>query len=422
MSELQEPVLRLQAFRFELILQTSQEKPFAQAAGCCRYVSNRALGLQNEFYELTGVHLNYADLCAQLTEWKTYEELGWLNEAPSQALQQALQNLEKGWERYFKSRRKGYKGEPVGKPAFKKKGKHGSFRFPQGTILEQHNSRIYLPKIGWVRYRNSQQVVGKVKNVTVTRKASKWFIAIQTERAVAKPIHSSTTTVGIDLGIVNFAALSTGQVIASLNSFRKLEESLSHAQRAMSHKTKFSKNWKKAQAKVQRIHVRIADTRRDFLHRFTHSISNNHAIVCLEDLRIKNMSASAAGTVEAPGTNVAAKSGLNKSILYQGWGECYRQLDYKQVWAGGRLVLVPPMYTSQTCPECDKVSELNRTTQARFCCIECGYQNHADIVGAINIRRAGLARIACEVSGAARPTAAGTTRSAKGDSTSLLAA
>ena len=359
MSELQEPVLRLQAFRFELILQTSQEKPFAQAAGCCRYVSNRALGLQNEFYELTGVHLNYADLCAQLTEWKTYEELGWLNEAPSQALQQALQNLEKGW----------------------------------------------------VRYRNSQQVVGKVKNVTVTRKASKRFIAIQTERAVAKPIHSSTTTVGIDLGIVNFAALSTGQVIASLNSFRKLEESLSHAQRAMSHKTKFSKNWKKAQAKVQRIHVRIADTRRDFLHRFTHSISNNHAIVCLEDLRIKNMSASAAGTVEAPGTNVAAKSGLNKSILDQGWGECYRQLDYKQVWAGGRLVLVPPMYTSQTCPECDKVSELNRTTQARFCCIECGYQNHADIVGAINIRRAGLARIACEVSGAAMQPAAGTHRS-----------
>lgn len=123
------------------------------------------------------------------------------------------------------------------------------------------------------------------------------------------------------------------------------------------------------------------------------------------------MSRSAAGTTEQPGRNVRAKSGLNKSILDQGWFEFRRQLDYKLAWAGGHLIVVPPQNTSRTCPACGHVSADNRQTQARFLCVECGFEENADLVGAINILRAGHAHCACEVSGAAMPPAAGTHRS-----------
>jgi len=186
---------------------------------------------------------------------------------------------------------------------------------------------------------------------------------------------------------------------------------LRHAQQAMSRKVKFSNNWKQAKAHVQRIHARIGNARRDYLHKTTTTISQNHAMVCIEDLQVRNLSRSAAGTVAAPGRNVKAKSGLNKSILDQGWFEFRRQLDYKLAWNGGHLIAVPPQNTSRTCPACGHMSADNRRTQARFECVACGLQEHADVVGAINVLRAGHARLACEVSGAVRPPAAGTRRS-----------
>ncbi|WP_370459842.1 RNA-guided endonuclease InsQ/TnpB family protein [Pusillimonas sp. ANT_WB101] len=178
----------------------------------------------------------------------------------------------------------------------------------------------------------------------------------------------------------------------------------------MSRKTKFSNNWKKAKARVQRIHSRIGNTRRDYLHKATSTISQNHAMVCIEDLQVRNMSKSAAGSTEKPGTNVRAKSGLNKAILDQGWFEFRRQLDYKLAWNGGYLIAVPPQNTSRTCPACGHVSKDNRQTQAQFACGECGLEENADLVGAINILRAGHARFACEVSDAVRSPAAGTRR------------
>ncbi|WGZ95384.1 MAG: transposase [Candidatus Thiothrix putei] len=158
---------------------------------------------------------------------------------------------------------------------------------------------------------------------------------------------------------------------------------------------KFSNNWKKAKAKVQKIHTKIANARRDFLHKATTTISQNHAVVFVEELQVWNMSQSAAGTAENPGTNVAAKSGLNKAILDQGWGEFRRQLDYKTVWNGGMLFTVPPQYTSQTCPCCGHVSADNRQTQACFACVACGYENHADVVGAVNVLERGHRLLAC---------------------------
>ena len=396
---------RLQAFKYELMPTCEQERNMRRFAGSCRFVFNRALALQKERYEQGEEKLGYAGLCKLLTEWRNGPETPWLADAPVHPLQQTLKDLERAYANFFAKR--------ANFPRFKKKGQHDSFRYPdpKQIKLDQANSRIFLPKLGWVRYRNSREVLGTVKNVTVSQSCGKWFVSIQTEREIQAPVPKATSAVGIDMGVTRFATLSDGTFYAPLNSFKRHEDRLRKAQQAMSRKTKFSNNWKKAKARVQRIHFRIGNARRDYLHKSTTAISQNHAMVCIEDLQVRNMSKSAAGTTEQPGKHVRAKSGLNKAILDQGWFEFRRQLDYKLAWAGGHLIVVPPQNTSRTCPACGHVSADNRQTQARFLCVECGFEENADLVGAINILRAGHAHCACEVSGAAMPPAAGTHRS-----------
>ena len=162
----------------------------------------------------------------------------------------------------------------------------------------------------------------------------------------------------------------------------------------MSRKQKFSNNWKKAKTKVQKLHTAIANARKDFLHQASTTLSQNHALVGIEDLQVKNMSQSAKGNREQHGKRVKQKSGLNRAILDQEWGELRRQLDYKVQWNGGILLAVPPQHTSQTCPVCGHVSKENRQTHAKFLCLDCGYENHADVVGAINVLERGYRLLA----------------------------
>lgn len=378
---------RLQAYKYELQPNGDQQRNMRRFVGSCRFVFNKALAMQKARYEQGEKKLGYAGLCKLLTEWKVQAETIWLTETPSQALQQTLKDLERAYTNFFAKR--------ADFPRFKKKGQTDSFRYPQGFKLDQGNSRIFLPKLGWIRYRNSRDVLGTPKNITISSNGGKWLVSIQTEREVAEPVHPSASIIGIDVGITRFATLNDGGYIEPLNTFRRHEQRLARYQRAMSRKTKFSNNWKKARARVQKFHTRIANVRRDFLHKCSTTISQNHAIVCIEDLQVRNMSKSAAGNGEAPGRNVKAKSGLNKSILDQGWAEFRRQLEYKQSWRGGDVLAVPPRNTSRTCPACGHVSAENRQTQARFACVDCGYEANADLVGAINILAAGHAVLAC---------------------------
>jgi putative transposase len=228
----------------------------------------------------------------------------------------------------------------------------------------------------------------------VSQSCGKWFIAIQTEREVVPPVHEATSAIGVDLGIARFATLSDGTAIAPVNSFRKHQRRLARAQRAVARKKKFSRNWVKANRRVQRIHATIAHVRRDFLHKSSTALSKNHALICIEDLKVRNMSKSAKGSKEQPGTNVKAKSGLNRAILDQGWSEFRRQLEYKQAWRGGLVVAVPPHHTSQRCACCGHVDAANRKSQARFECVACSYRNNADVNAASNILAAGHAVLA----------------------------
>lgn len=235
-------------------------------------------------------------------------------------------------------------------------------------------------------------------------------MSIQTEREVAQPVPQSTTAVGIDMGIARFATLSNGTFYAPLNSFKWHETALRKTQQAMSRKVKFSSNWKKAKARVQCIHSRIGNARRDYLHKTTTTISQNHAMVCIEDLQVRNLSKSAAGSTEKPGKNVRAKSGLNKSILDQGWFEFRRQLDYKLTWRGAWLVAAehePHLSVLRSClggepPDTGAV----RVRGVRFRGKRRSGRRDQCVKGGT--------RCACEVSGAVMPPAAGTHRSDSG--------
>ena len=379
---------RLQAFQYELMPDGNQQRAMRRFAGSCRFVFNKALALQNANREAGSKFIRYVEMANLLPAWKI--EFAWLRESPWQALQHALKNLDRAFTNFFEKRAE--------YPRFKKRGYADSFRFPQGFKLDQANSRIFLPKLGWLRYRNSRQVLGTVRNVTVSNRNGKWLVSLQTAREVEQPV-AQGDAVGIDLGVVRFATLSDGTVFAPHSRFKQDLAALGKAQRAMSRKKKFSHHWKKAKARVQRLHVRMANARRDYLHKTSTTISKNHAMVVVEQLQVSNMSRSAAGSVEHPGSNVRAKAGLNRSILNQGWAEFRRQLEYKMLWAGGQFLTVPPHNTSRRCPQCGHVCGENRRTQADFACIDCGYSENADLVGAINILRAGHARFACEVNG-----------------------
>ena len=380
---------RRQAFQYELKPAGGQQRLMRRYAGSCRFVYNKALALQQANHEAGEKFIGYVAMAKHLTSWRNGEETPWLKEAPVHPLQQALKDLDKAYQNFF--------AKCADFPRLKRKGSGDSFRYPdpKQIKLDQGNSRLFLPKLGWIRYRNSREVLGAVRNVTVSRSGSKWYISIQTQREVGQPVPTATTAIGIDLGIACFATFSDGSHIAPLNSFKTKAAKLAKYQRRMAHKQKFSHNWKKAKAKVQKIHTQIANARRDFLHKATTTISQNHAVVFIEDLQVRNMSQSAAGMVENPGKNVAQKSGLNKAILDQGWGDFRRQLGYKMTWNGGILFAVPAHHTSQTCPCCGHISKDNRQTQARFACVECGYENHADVVGAINVLERGHRLLAC---------------------------
>ena len=372
-------------FKYRLEPTPEQRQKFAQFAGACRSVYNKILSMNNARYEparfnLHTPRINYNDSAGLLKLWKQSDEDGWLKETDSQVLQQALRDLDQAYTNLFAGRTQA--------PTCRKKFLNDSFRYPQRFEVERN--QVKLPKIGWVTFKRHRPIIGEIKHVTVSRKGEHWFVSFQTECEVDEPIHPSPTPVGIDMGIAKFATLSTGKPYEPLNSFRKHEAKLAKEQGKLAQQIKFSNRWRIRQGRIGRLHTKIANCRHDYLHQVSSEISKNHAVVVLEDLKVSTMSRSARGTIEQPGRRVAQKSGLNKSILDQGWSRFRHMLEYKQAWAGGMVITVPPQYTSQTCAECGCVDSHSRPTQGRFSCIHCGHTDNADVNAARNILAVGL--------------------------------
>ena len=377
------------AYKVRLKTNEDIEHKLVGFCGSSRFLWNKCLAMNLDRLEKGQGILWYNELAYWLTLWKQSDEYGFLKECPSQVLQQKLRDLEKAFKDCFD------KSQPLKRlPVFKKKGSGDGIRFPQGFTID--NRRIYLPKIGWIGFHKSCTIQGKVKNITITRRGKKWYASIQVEQMLEIGQHPSDSEIGIDAGINYFAAFSDGTMIESVNSFRKHEERLAREQRKLSRMKKGSNNWKKQKDRISGLHHKIANVRSDFLHKLSTGISKNQAKVYVEELQIRNMSSSARGTIEEPGRMVRAKSGLNKSILDQGWFEFRRQLEYKLFWRGGMLVEVNPRHTSQTCSCCGHTAKENRVSQAVFKCQVCGHEEHADVNAAKNILTVGQTGMACQ--------------------------
>jgi len=386
-----------QGFKFRLGASDVQSARLRVLCGNARYVWNQALEKCNESADTKGAYVpRYETMAKWVTAWKRAPETEWLKDAYTDNLQQKLKDLDAAWQRYYK------KIEGAQRPRFKKKGQsRDSVRFVNfQKYCRIENRRVKLPaSLGWIKFRKSREIVGTIKNCTVGFEGGHWFISFQTEREIAEPAHTSTSMIGVDMGVARFLTLSDGTFIEPVGAFKANQLKLARAQRALARKVKFSANWQIQKAKINRLHTRIANIRRDYLHKASDRLSKNHAMIVIEDLKVGNMSRSAKGNQENPGVNVKAKSGLNRSILDQGWYEFRRQLTYKQAFRGGEVLAVPAHHTSQTCPKCQHVSLDNRTSQACFRCVQCGFEQNADVVGAINIKARGHRVLACGESG-----------------------
>ena len=380
---------RLQTFKFKLNLLSEQARKAARFAGCKRFVFNKALAFQIELKEKGEKILGYAELCKKLTDWRHNEETSFLPEAPTHPLQQGLKDLERAFTNCFEKRAKF--------PRFKRKGDGDSFRYPDPKQfrLNQANNRMFLPKLGWVRYHKSREVIGAVRQITVKRETEGWYACIQAEQEMQVPLPRCGSAVAIDVGVASVATMSDGTKYPSPINFKKVEKKIAEEQRKLAKKRKGGTNWRKQVIRLRKLYRKIFNARKDFQHKTSTTICKNQAIVVVEDLNIHGMSASAAGTIENPGKNVKAKSGLNRSILSQGWSEFFRQLEYKLSWTGGVLIRIPSHNTSNRCAKCGYTCSENRTSQAKFSCIACGHSANADFNAAQNILAAGLAVIAC---------------------------
>jgi len=378
------------AYKFRLKPNAVQQQHLYTIAGHCRFLWNKVLHMNLTRLDKKQSIFWYQEADFWSKRWKASEEYGFLKEVPAHCIQQKLKDLDKAFRDAFD------KTQPFKRlPRYKKRGMGDSFRFPEPKQIQLDNRRIKLPKLGWICFYKSQAIKGSIKNVTVSRRSGQWYISIQVEQEIPTPIHPEQSMIGVDMGIAKFAAYSDGRFKESIHVYRTWEQRLARAQRHLARKKKFSENWKKQQRAIQKLHGKIANVRRDFLHKTSTQLSKSHAMIVVEDLKISKMSRSAKGSLEQPGRQVKAKSGLNKSILDQGWGEFCRQLEYKLCWLGGMLLKVKPQYTSQMCSVCGFVDACNRITRDNFVCQSCGFQADADSNAARNILAAGHAVLAC---------------------------
>ncbi|WP_201625277.1 RNA-guided endonuclease InsQ/TnpB family protein [Psychrobacter immobilis] len=409
------------AYKFRLEPNAEQQIILNNLVGSARFVWNQMLAISFEMFA-KNEFINATNLVNKIIDLKNNPDFDFLRtHANAVSLQQKIRDLASAWSRFFDSKTHTRLKENKKKsrkpkffklvdgteiqlrqlmPRFKRKSDgRDSMRLVQfDKYCRIEGNRVKLPNgVGFVKFKKSQDIIGTIKNVTISKKSGHWYVSFGTERALSEnPIHPSTSAIGIDLGITKLITTSDGQYIKPKNSFKANQVKLAKLQRGLAKKVKFSANWKKQNRKIQKLHHHIANIRHDYLHKITTTISKNHAMIACEDLKVANMSKSASGTKEKKGRHVKVKSGLNKSILDQGWGMIVNMLEYKQQWQGGLLIKVNPRYTSQTCFECKHIAKENRRTQANFECVKCTYIANADVNAARNILAAGHAVLSAE--------------------------
>jgi putative transposase len=361
------------AFRYRIYPTPEQEQRLRRWEGALRFLWNLALEQWKRGLARTPrIYPSAYGQARELTDLRA--EHDWLADLPRRAQASVLEDLEKAWKRCFQ--------KAAGAPRFKRYGcalgvyEAGIVAHPVET---GGKTALKFPKLGAVEMVYHRPVAGKVTGATISREVDQWFVSFTCDGpAIAPQETAAHGVVGIDRGVANLFADSEGGMVPRPSWIEEGKQKEDKLRREVDRKAKGSKNQGKARVRVAKCQRKRRRQMEHLLQERASYYANRYAVIVVEDLRIANMTRSARGTVEEPGSNVAQKAGLNRSILSSGWGRFVELLKQKATLTGATVALVPPAYSSQECAECGHIDADNRPRQDTFACLACGHQNHAD--------------------------------------------
>lgn len=349
------------SFKYRIYPNKSQQNKLNQQFGASRFVYNYYLRQRIDYYAKNGSGLTYYKNAMDLVDLKNQPEYEWLKKSHSQVLQQSLTDLDNAYSNFFNKK--------SNFPKFKKKHGRQSCRFPQGFKLTEN--KLYIPKVGLVKIILHRQVEGKMKNLTVSKtKSGKYFVSIQVEQEIDDP-HYTGNKIGLDLGIKDFVVTSESQKYSYPKFYRKSERQLKKLQKQFFRAKKGSKGREKIRVKLARCHEKIANQRKDFLHKLSRKLVNDNQLIVIEDLNIKGM---------------IKNHHLAKSISDSSWSEFIRQLEYKGQWYGCQIEKIDRFFpSSKCCFYCGYINNSLKLSDRIWTCKECGSVLDRDVNAAKNI-------------------------------------
>lgn len=353
------------AYRYELKPNKENCEALAKHAGVARFAYNWGLRQRIDLYEKEKKSTNAIAQHKLLNSLKT-TEFPWMYEVSKCAPQEALRNLDRSFGNFFKGIKSGKK---VGFPQFKRKGVHDSFRLT-GAIRIKEKS-IQLPRLGEIRLKEKTKVKGRILSATISREADRWFVSIhvEEEREVPHPIENEATS--LDMGLSCFGAFPNGAKLYAPKPLQKQLKRLKRASKKHSRKMKGSNNRKKSALKLARIHRKVSNIRKDFLHKESTKLAKTKSVIVLEDLDIKGM---------------VQNCRWSRHIYDAGWGEFRRQLDYKSRWYGSRLVFAPRYFPStKRCSCCHVINDKLSLSIRSWQCSHCQTEHDRDVNAARNL-------------------------------------
>ena len=356
----------LKAYKYRIYPNEEQEIQLNKTFGCTRFIYNQMLADRIKSYE------ENKDLDIKIIKYPTpaqyKKEYEWLKEVDSLALANAQMNLDKAYKNFFRDK-------SVGFPKFKsKKNNHKSYTTnnQNGTVFIENN-RIKIPKLkSMIKIKQHREFVGLIKSCTISQNPSgKYFISILVDTENIQ-LPKLDTKVGIDLGIKEFAITSDGEMFSNPKWLNKSEKRLRKLQKDLSRKQKGSNNRRKDRLKVAKLHEKISNQRKDYLHKISHYIIIENQVIVIEDLKVSNM---------------IKNHKLAKSIANVSWFEFRRQLEYKSEWYGRELIIAPSNYaSSQLCSNCGNKSSQTKDLSCRtYICPVCGMIMDRDINASKNL-------------------------------------